>query len=134
MRLSPCAALLLGSFLGAACAAEVGPGYDIELSRMIAMRDGVPLEAWITRPSHLEGKAPAILTLTQYDIDGSRRGEPPYFAQRGFVWVQAYVRGRGRSGGDKNDSLGLQVGRDGYDLVEWIAHGARPEPGLHRQP
>src|SRR3984957_15748452 len=121
MRLSPCAALILMSFLGAAGAAEVGPGYDIELSRMIAMRDGVPLEAWITRPSHLAGKAPAILTLTQYDIDGSRRGEPPYFARRGFVWVQAYVRGRGRSGGDKNDSLGLQVGRDGYDLVEWIA-------------
>jgi putative CocE/NonD family hydrolase len=31
------------------------------------------------------------------------------------------VRGRGRSGGVKSDSLGLQVGRDGYDTVEWIA-------------
>jgi putative CocE/NonD family hydrolase len=121
MRPWSCAILILGSFLGAAGAAEVGPGYDIELSRMIEMRDGVQLEAWITRPSHLQDKAPAILTLTQYDIDGGRRNEPPYFAQRGFVWVQAYVRGRGRSGGDKNDNLGLQVGRDGYDLVEWIA-------------
>jgi putative CocE/NonD family hydrolase len=122
MRLCSCAALILAGFLGVAGAAPVGPGYDIELSRMIGMRDGVQLEAWITRPSHLAGTAPAILTLTQYDIDGGRRGEPPYFAQRGFVWVQAYVRGRGRSGGDKNDNLGLQVGRDGYDLVEWIAH------------
>jgi uncharacterized protein len=121
MRPCSCALLILASFLSAAGAAEVGPGYDIELSRMIAMRDGVQLEAWITRPSHLADKAPAILTLTQYDIDGGRRDEPPYFAQRGFVWVQAYVRGRGRSGGDKNDNLGLQVGRDGYDLVEWIA-------------
>ena len=31
------------------------------------------------------------------------------------------MRGRGRSGGFKSDNLGLQVGRDGYDLVEWIA-------------
>ncbi|HTV96327.1 MAG TPA: CocE/NonD family hydrolase [Steroidobacteraceae bacterium] len=101
--------------------AAVGPGYDIELSRMIPMRDGVELEAWITKPSPLRQPAPAILTLTQYDIDGSRRGEPPYFARRGYVFVQAYVRGRGRSGGVKSDNLGLQVGRDGHDLVEWIA-------------
>jgi putative CocE/NonD family hydrolase len=102
-------------------AAGVGPGYDIDMSRMIAMRDGVELESWITRPSDLIDKAPAILTLTQYDIDGGRRGDPPYFALRGYVFVQAYVRGRGRSGGVKSDNLGLQVGRDGYDLVEWIA-------------
>jgi putative CocE/NonD family hydrolase len=122
MRNIVCAALVaaLCSVSGVR-AAEVGPGYDIQMSRLIPMRDGVELEAWITRPSHLTQGAPAVLTLTQYDIDGSRRGEPPYFAQRGFVWVQAYVRGRGRSGGDKNDNLGLQVGRDGYDLVEWIA-------------
>ncbi len=102
-------------------AGDVGPGYDIEMSRMIPMRDGVELEAWIWRPSALEGRAPAVLTLTQYDIDGARRGTPSKFTQRGYVFVQAYVRGRGRSGGDKSDNLGLQVGRDGYDLVEWIA-------------
>jgi uncharacterized protein len=101
--------------------ADVGPGYDIELSRMIPMRDGVELEAWITRPSDRKDKVPAILTLTQYDIDGSRRGEPTYFARRGYAFVQVYVRGRGRSGGVKADSLGLTVGRDGYDAVEWIA-------------
>ncbi|HEV8018781.1 MAG TPA: CocE/NonD family hydrolase [Steroidobacteraceae bacterium] len=105
----------------AAPATNVGPGYDIELSRMIPMRDGVELEAWITRPSDLKARAPAILTLTQYDIDGSRRGEPPYFARHGYVFVQACVRGRCRSGGVKSDNLGLQVGRDGYDVVEWIA-------------
>lgn len=122
MRSSTVAALCLGLLLASlAGAAEVGPGYDIQMSRMIPMRDGVELEAWLTRPSNLKAGAPAILTLTQYDIDGSRRGEPPYFAQAGFVFVQAYVRGRGRSGGVKSDNLGLQVGRDGYDLVEWIA-------------
>jgi hypothetical protein len=103
-------------------AADVGPGYDIEMSHMIRVRDGVELEAWVTKPTNLKGKAPAILTLTQYDIDGSRGVDSPAsYARRGYVFVQAYVRGRGRSGGVKSDNLGTQVGRDGYDLVEWIA-------------
>ncbi len=97
------------------------PGYDIEMSRMIPMRDGVELEAWITKPAQLSDKAPAVFELTQYDIDGGRRLESVALAKRGYVFVQVEVRGRGRSGGDKNDSLGLQVGRDGHDVVEWIA-------------
>lgn len=101
--------------------AEPGPGYDIEMSRMVPMRDGVQLETWIVKPSHLAKRVPAILCLSQYDIDGGHRGDFPFFTQRGFAFVQALVRGRGRSGGDKADNLGLQVGRDGCDLVEWIA-------------
>jgi uncharacterized protein len=105
-----------------AFAAEVGPGYDIEMSRTIPVRDGTQLEAWITKPSNNKGKLPTILTLTQYDIDGGRHGDSAgYYAHRGYAFVQAYVRGRGQSGGVKSDSLGAQVGRDGYDLVEWIA-------------
>jgi putative CocE/NonD family hydrolase len=107
---------------GAAFAAEVGPGYDIEMSRMIPVRDGTQLEAWITKPSNAKVKLPTILTLTQYDIDGGRHGDSAgYYAHRGYAFVQAYVRGRGQSGGVKSDNLGTQVGRDGYDLVEWIA-------------
>ncbi len=100
---------------------QVGSGYDIEMSRMIPMRDGVELEAWIFKPSQLKTKAPTVLELTQYDIDGGRHRDFAAFTQRGYVFLQAYVRGRGRSGGVKSDNLGLQVGRDGYDLVEWIA-------------
>ena len=100
---------------------KIGPGYDIEMSRMIPMRDGVELEAWITKPSDLATKAPAVLELTQYDIDSGSRRESTSLARRGYVFVQVEVRGRGRSGGDKNDNLGLQIGRDGHDLVEWIA-------------
>jgi uncharacterized protein len=103
---------------------RVGPGYDIEMSRMIPMRDGVKLEAWIFKPSHLKAKAPAVLELTQYDIDGGPAQDFKTFVERGYVFVQVEVRGRGRSGGEKSDDLGLQVGRDGYDLVQWIA--ARP--------
>jgi uncharacterized protein len=106
----------------AALSAEVGPGYDIEMSRMIPVRDGAELEAWITKPSNSKAKVPTILTLTQYDIDGGRHGDSAgYYAHRGYAFVQAYVRGRGQSGGVKSDSLGTQVGRDGHDLVEWIA-------------
>ena len=103
-------------------AADVGPGYDIEMSHMIPVRDGTELEGWITKPSNLKVKVPTVLTLTQYDIDGGRHGDSAgYYARRGYAFVQAYVRGRGRSGGVKSDNLGVQVGRDGYDLVEWIA-------------
>ncbi len=105
--------------------AGAGPGYDIEMSRMIPMRDGVKLEAWIFKPAHLVAKAPAVLELTQYGIDGSNPGSPEdfkTFVKRGYVFVQVEVRGRGRSGGNKSGDLGVQVGRDGYDTVEWIAH------------
>ncbi|HTS07578.1 MAG TPA: CocE/NonD family hydrolase [Candidatus Eisenbacteria bacterium] len=111
--------------LGTACVAasgtpqKIGPGYDIEMSRMIPLRDGVQLEAWIFKPSGLQSKAPTVLCLTQYEIDGMTPGR--YFTERGYVYAQVYVRGRGRSGGEKSENLGLQVGRDGYDVVEWIA-------------
>lgn len=100
-------------------AAQIGPGYDVEMSRMIPMRDGVELEAWIFKPSNLTAKAPTVFSLTQYEIDAMAQGA--YFTQRGYVYMQVYVRGRGRSGGVKSENLGLQVGRDGYDAVEWIA-------------
>jgi uncharacterized protein len=91
------------------------------MSRMIPMRDGVSLEAWIFKPTHLAAKAPTVLELTQYDIDGARRGEFATYVRRGYVFVQVEVRGRGKSGGEKTEDLGVQVGLDGHDVVEWIA-------------
>jgi uncharacterized protein len=113
--------LALGATAPKTAPAGLGPGYDIEMSRMIPMRDGVRLEAWLFKPAHLQGQAPAVLELTQYDIDGGRDRDFKAFVKRGYVFVQVEVRGRGRSGGEKSDNLGLQVGRDGYDAVEWIA-------------
>lgn len=126
-RTSVIGAVLLLSFplllrVSTATADNVGPGYDLEMSQMIPMRDGITLESWITKPSHLHKTVPTILTLTQYELDGGRHGDSAaYYALRGYAFVQVEVRGRGRSGGIKSDSLGLQVGRDGYDVVEWIA-------------
>src|ERR1022692_2849241 len=73
---APVGMLFVAIFLaGRADAAVVGPGYDIEMSRLIPVRDGTLLEAWITKPSNLTMKVPTILTLTQYDIDGGRHGD-----------------------------------------------------------
>ena len=113
------AAAVVAAIASPPIGAQVGPGYSIEMSRMIPMRDGVELEAWIFKPSNLKSKAPTVLNLTQYEIDGMSQGH--YFTQRGYVYAQVYVRGRGRSEGVKSESLGVQVGRDGYDVVEWIA-------------
>ena len=113
------AAVLLA---GSPASAHVGPGYDVEMSRMIPMRDGVQLEAWIFKPSNLKGRAPAVLMLTQYDIDGPRNAAS--LGRRGYPFVAAYVRGRGRPSGVRTDKLGLQVGRDGHDAVNWIAAAA----------
>lgn len=115
------ALLLCGAGVSSEAVVQVDPSYSIEMSRMIPMRDGVELEAWIFKPSHLTSKGPTVLELTQYDIDGGRHRDFMEFVQRGYVFVQVLVRGRGRSGGVKRDNLGLQVGRDGYDAVEWIA-------------
>lgn len=113
--------VILWALFPSPASAQIEPGYSIEMSRMIPMRDGVELEAWIFKPANLKSGAPTVLNLTQYDIDGGRSRDFVDFVQRGYVFIQVYVRGRGRSGGVKTDNLGLQVGRDGYDVVEWIA-------------
>ena len=75
LALACIAAVLWFSRPASAQQPAVGPGYDIDMSHMIKVRDGVELEAWVTKPSRLAGKVPTVLTLTQYDIDGgtSRR-------------------------------------------------------------
>src|ERR1700687_3977616 len=82
-------------------APQTGPGYDIQMSRMIPMRDGVELEAWIFKPTNLKGKTPTVLALTQYDLDGGRQQDFPTFVRRGYVFMEVFVRGRRRSGGFK---------------------------------
>lgn len=54
---------------------KIGPGYDIEMSRMIPLRDGVHLEARMFKPSGLQSKAPTVLCLTQYEINGRTPGQ-----------------------------------------------------------
>ena len=86
-------------------AEEMVPATTWKISLMIPMRDGITLESWITKPSHLKKPVPTVFTLTQYDIDGGRHGDSAaYYARRGDHLCRS-MRGRGRSGGLKSDSL-----------------------------
>lgn len=107
---------------------RVGPDCRIEMSRMIPMRDGGQLEAWFFKPANLTSKAPTVLELSQYDIDGSRGQNFLTFVKRGYVYAQVLVRGRARSGGTRSENRGLQVGptRLRCGGVVRNSRGARP--------
>lgn len=84
----------------------------------IPMRDGVQLGATVFVPKEMAQPLPAVCCITPY---GARfqawRGR--WYARRGYAMATVDVRGTGRSEGTfrpfEND------GRDGYDLVQWLA-------------
>jgi putative CocE/NonD family hydrolase len=88
---------------------------------MIPMDDGVRLHARIWRPdpeAGPPGPLPTVLSMTPYTLDDAQEyGE--YFADRGYVYVNVDVRGRGSSGGEFWPLA--QDGPDGARAVEWIA-------------
>lgn len=90
---------------------------DLTWAVKIPLRDGVKLNATLYRP-HNAGPLPAIFTLTPY-IGDTYHSRAMYFAQHGYVYLLVDVRGRGNSGGDFEPFA--NEGRDGYDIVEWIA-------------
>lgn len=86
----------------------------------VPTRDGVELSVDVYLPDHTSGPVPAILQRTPYDnanpdVIASAR----YFADHGYAFVAADVRGRGDSDGRFTPFRG--EGPDGYDTVEWIA-------------
>ena len=91
--------------------------YDIEWAAKIPMRDGVKLNATIYKPKDSSSQ-PAIFTLTPY-IGDTYAPRASYFAQHGYVYLLVDVRGRGNSGGEFEPFA--NEGRDGYDVVEWVA-------------
>jgi len=112
--------------------------YDIVLEEdvWVSMRDGVRLCVDIYRPK-VQGKFPALVSIAQYGKDseklptnpryqpsdymrgtgGHECGEQSYFVPRGYVQVIPDIRGAGKSEG----KFSMDWGRDGYDLIEWIA-------------
>lgn len=84
----------------------------------IPLRDDVRLHARIWRPDPQGEPRPTILSMTPYTLDDAQDyGE--YFAERGYVYVNVDVRGRGSSGGEFWPLA--QDGPDGADVVRWIA-------------
>lgn len=84
----------------------------------IPLRDGVHLNATLYQPHKQKEPLPVIFTLTPY-IGDSYTDRAMYFASHGYVYALVDVRGRGNSEGAFEPFA--NEGRDGYDVVEWLA-------------
>lgn len=91
---------------------------DLTWGLKVPMRDGVRLGATLYRPAGQKGPLPVIFTLTPYIAD-TFHDRAMYFAKSGYAFALVDCRGRGNSEGtfrsNEND------GRDGCDVVEWLA-------------
>lgn len=93
-------------------------GVDLTWGVEIPLRDGVRLNATRYGPAGQRDPLPVIFTLTPY-ISDSYHPRAMYFARHGYVFVLVDVRGRGNSEGEFEPLA--NEGRDGHDVVEWLA-------------
>ena len=93
---------------------------DVELKWgvKIPLRDGVKLNATVFLPKEMKEPQPVVFTLTPYMAD-TYLERALYFARHGYVFALVDVRGRGNSEGHFEPIV--HEGRDGYDVVEWLA-------------
>lgn len=86
----------------------------------VPMRDDVELAADVYLAKDAGGPAPAIVTMTPYDKSRPAWAlDPELYRRNGYAFVLVDVRGRGKSEGEWRAYV--HDGRDGYDLVEWVA-------------
>ncbi len=118
------AGLALPFFLSAVLAsaqqkpAAEEPSIDMQWAVKIPARDGVKLNATVFTPHTRKEPLPVIFTFTPY-IGDSYMDRAVYFAKHGYVYALVDVRGRGNSGGEFEPFV--NEGKDGYDVVEWLA-------------
>jgi hypothetical protein len=100
--------------------AQGKPDFTIQNNVMVAMRDGVKLQADVWRPKD-EGKFPTLVYRTPYNRNRSPDGDTLFrkAVERGYAVVMQDVRGRYGSEGQFNPYF--QEGKDGYDTIEWAA-------------
>lgn len=119
------------------------PKYNVKVEKdvYVAMRDGVHLAVDIFRPD-AKGRFPALLAISPYGKETQQLQLPPqalgisplwdgnleagdteYIVSRGYAHIIGDVRGTGYSEGEYVGfhSEHKQEGKDGHDLVEWIA-------------
>ncbi len=120
------AALLISALHPQNLPSDNSSPYEVVVQKnvMAPVRDGVRLALDIYLPASngaaLPGRFPTILSRTPYDKEAPATvREAQWFASRGYSVVMNDVRGRYRSEGVWR--LILDDGRDGYDIVEWIA-------------
>jgi len=122
---------------------DTGDRFITEKDVMVPMRDGVELAADIYRPEG-DGKVPALVGISHYgkEVQAMALTLPPHkrpspvwdgcieagdireIVGRGYGHVIADVRGSGGSGGEmigNYDLGGDSIGKDIYDLVQWLA-------------
>lgn len=92
----------------------------IELGELVPMRDGIRISVDIYRPD-APGRFPVILAQTPYDnLPWARHLGARWFAERGYAFAVADIRGRYDSEGEW-DPFDAKHKTDGYDLIEWLA-------------
>ena len=108
------------------------PEFDIGLTKNIdvQMDDGVHVGVDVYYPVdpttkiRAAGRFPVLLEQTPYGKDRIARGSSrtaSYFVSRGYIFAVADVRGFGSSQGQAA-WFGSRMGRDGAELVNWVAH------------
>lgn len=91
---------------------------DFQWGVKIPLHDGVRLNATLYRPLNQQGPLPCVFTLTPY-VGQTYHDRGMYFAAHGYVFLTVDARGRGNSEGQFTPLL--QEGRDGPEIVEWLA-------------
>jgi putative CocE/NonD family hydrolase len=91
---------------------------DLGWGVKIPLRDGVRLNATVYKPKANKATVPAIVSITPY-ISDNYHDRAVYFASHGYAFAIVDSRGRGNSEGAFEPFV--NEGRDGYDVVEWLA-------------
>ncbi len=112
--------LALSGQLASHAAKEAADAQDVDITwgAKVPLRDGVNLNGTLYEPSGRKGPLPAVFTLTPYIAD-SYHERALFFARHGYAFVLVDARGRGNSGGAFEPFA--NEGRDGHDVVEWLA-------------
>lgn len=123
MRNLICASIMAvsGVLMPAAAQEDEAPAltrpYDLSFQVSIPLRDGTDVIGNIFHPRGEEPQ-PTVLLYTPYGAD-SYSDVAAYFARHGYNFASVNVRGRGGSDGELIPWI--EDGRDGYDVIEWIA-------------
>jgi len=103
---------------GKTSATKETPKIDLLWGQKVPMRDGVNLNATVFKPHDQKTPLPAVFTFTPY-VSDTYQERATYFAKNGYAFALVDVRGRGNSGGAFEPFM--NDGRDGHDVVEWLA-------------
>jgi uncharacterized protein len=96
---------------------EFDKNVDFTWGVKIPLSDGLYLNATLYKPKDSRPTT-AIFTLTPY-ISDSYHPRAFYFARHGYAFLLVDCRGRGNSEGEFEPFV--NEGRDGHDIVEWLA-------------